>query len=118
MHPMIAALSQAVAQQTGHLAEHPEEGGIWLAIAGTVAYIVRHWFQSRKFRAAAKEFEKKLENDPESSLAVAKNPGRTSVELLEILHSDLTEFKRATNLRLDKLTEEVGYLKGRLNGPK
>lgn len=118
MHPLILPLAQQIAQQASHLAEHPEEGGLWLGILATIGYIVRHWFQSRKFRASAREFEKKLEDSDDSNLNTAKNPGRSTVELLDVIHEDLKEFKRATNMRLDTLTSEVGYLKGRINGTK
>lgn len=116
MHPLILPLAQSLAQQASHITENPTEGGLWVMVAGTIAYIVRHWLQSRKFRASALEFERKLESSDDSSVNVAKNPGRTTVELLDVIHEDLKEFKRTTNARLDKLTEKVGYLEGRING--
>jgi hypothetical protein len=116
MYPLIFPLAQQLAQQASHLTENPTEGGLWVMVAGTIAYIVRHWLQSRRFRASALQFEKKLEDSSDSSLSVSKNPGRTTVELLDVIHEDLKEFKRTTNARLDKLTEEVGYLRGRING--
>lgn len=100
------------------LIDNPVEAPLWLAVLSTVGYIIRHWFQSRKYRVNLKELEQKMENDPDNSISIVKNPGRSTVEILDVIHDDLREFKRATNARLDTLTSDVGYLKGRINGGK
>lgn len=100
-----------------HLFEHPEglPGlGILLAIG---YYLIKLWLTARKEDVHKRRVEKRLEEEwtnGEDTLTGSKNPGRTTSQLIEIVHEDLQEHKKETNSRFDKVHSDLGKIKGKM----
>lgn len=104
----------------GHAAEvvnHPEQLGAFGALAFSLYYMAKLAWTARKDKKATRRLESKLENDKDSSLngIGSPNPGRTTVDLLEVLHDDLRDFKKEATEIHTKQAESLGYLRGKLD---
>lgn len=115
-----------------HIGDHPEEVPILVLLLTIVSYILKMMNDKRKDKKVRRvddnelrRVEKKMEDQPDSTLSGRSkpNPGRKMIDLVEVIHDDQKEFKAETaknfaqqNARLDKMTEDIGYLRGRIDG--
>jgi hypothetical protein len=95
----------------------PNEFGIWATILSIATWAIRTWWKSRTDLKHRTRVEKRLEEDwsnGDSTLTGSKNPGRTTSQLVEIVHEDLQAHKKETNARFDKVHSDLGKIKGKL----
>ncbi len=115
-----------------HSGGHPaEEIGIVVTILGIGGALIRLWYSARKAKAelehakkvmaredASKlKLEQKLESDPSTTLTGTSNPGRTTAQLVEIIHDNQKRFEENTNNRLTEIAEFMGRVKQKLDMP-
>ncbi len=95
----------------GHIGDHPEELGYIVAILGTISYLVKHFLGKKKYEGKLRTLEAKMENDADSSIGAtgSKNPGRTTVDLLDVMYGDIKDIKKT----LTRHEGEIGKLKGK-----
>lgn len=98
-----------IIQQAAHITDHPEEIGYLGALAWGGYYLVRHFFGKRKYEKKLRVLESKMESDGDSSMSGTKNPGRTTVDLLDVMYSDIKGIKET----LTRHEGEIGKLKGK-----
>ena len=95
----------------GHVGEHPEELGYIVAILGTVSYLIKHFFGKRTYEKKLRVLETKMEDDPSiSGMGGSNNPGRSTVDLLDVVYSDVKDIKKT----LTRHEGELGKIKGKL----
>ena len=101
---------------TEHITEHPDEIGIYGALLAFAGWASREWWKSRVESKRRRRVESKIETDKESSLSGigSKNPGRTTVELVEVLYEDFKEYRKETRDMLNKHTQQIGEIRGRI----
>ena len=93
---------------------------ILAALSGTFTlgtWMVRTWWKSRLENKHKVRVEQKLEREwsnGDDTLTGATNPGRTSAQMLELVHDDLQQHKKETNARFDKVHSDLGKIKGKL----
>jgi hypothetical protein len=98
--------------------DEPNEIAIWFLILSTGAAMIRVWWKTKVEGRHAKKVEKDLEENWEhgdDTLTGSKNPGRTTAQLIGIVHSDLQLHKKETGRKFDRLIGDVGKIKGKLD---
>ena len=105
------------------LTQNPQHLGMWAMLVGIAYYTVKHFWGKRKYETKLKSVEAKMESDDDSSIGAigAKNPGRTTVELVEVVHEDLTRYRNETRQDIKEVRDElrkhgrqIGRIEGRL----
>jgi hypothetical protein len=91
-----------------HISEHPEEVGYVLAILGTLSYIAKHFWSKKRYEKKLRVLEVRMEGDS-ASIGGTKNPGRSTVDLLDVMYSDIKGIKET----LTRHEGEIGKLKGK-----
>lgn len=115
-----------------HVGEHPvEEIGIVITILGIGGALIKLWYSARKAKAELEhakhimaredehklKLEQKLENDESFTMSGGKNPGRTTAQLVEMIHDNQKRFEESTNKSLSDIREFMGRVKEKLNMP-
>ena len=98
--------------------DEPNEIAIWLIILTTAGAMIKVWWKARVEGRHNKKVEKQLEDNwehGEETLIGSKNPGRSTAQLVEIVHEDLQLHKKETGRKFDRLIGDVGKIKGKLD---
>ncbi len=111
---MLVLTTQGV-QEVVDLAAHgpAEHVGVGMLMRWIVYYLVRHFFGSRKYVKSLRKLEGKMEKgaDADSSISGSSNPGRSTVDLLDIMYDDVKDIKKT----LTRHEGELGKIKGKLD---
>ena len=102
-------------QVAGSTAEEINHIGVWTVAVSTAVWAFRFWWKHRIEEADKRKLEQKLENGwshGDETLPGSRNPGRTTAQLMEIIHQDLQAFKTETNQRFDGIHKKLGRLEG------
>ncbi len=96
--------------------QNPERIGMWTMLLGIAYYAARHFWGKRNYEKTLKKVEAKIESDEDSSIGRIgrANPGRSTVELVEVLHEDFKEFRTETRQTLKEHGRQIGRIEGRL----
>lgn len=95
-----------------------DEIALWTLVLTMIFWILRIWWQWRHEVKNARRVERRLENEwtnGDDTLSGSRNPGRTTAQLVELVHEDLQHHKRETSRKFDRLIEDVGRIKGKLD---
>ena len=93
-----------------HAHSPTEEIGAGMMILGIVYYLVRHFLGKRGYEKKLRGLEAKMEQDPDNTLTGSSNPGRSTVDLVEVIYEDVKEVKRT----LTRHEGELGKIKGKI----
>ena len=94
------------------------EVAIWSFLLGLAGWMVREWWKNNLEHKHRKQAEEQIEKDwtnGEDTLTGGSNPGRTTSQLVKIVHQDLQMHKKETGRRFDRIIEDVGKIKGKLD---
>ncbi len=101
---------------TVDMVENPQHIGAGMLILWTAYYAAKHFWGKRKYESKLKVVEAKIESDEHSTIGKigAKNPGRSTVELVEVLYEDFKEYRYETRKTLMEHGRQIGRIEGRL----
>ena len=98
--------------------DEPNELAIWMFILTTAGWMIKTWWTNKLNKHDHKKVEKKLEKDwsnGDDTISGRSNPGRSLAQLIEIVHDDLKIHKQETGRKFDRLINDVGKIKGKLD---
>ena len=83
------------------------------AIGGLGTWMIRTWWKSRLENKHKLRVEKRIEREwtnADETLTGSSNPGRTTAQLVEMVHEDLQQHKSETNRRFDIIHGDLGKI--------
>ncbi len=98
--------------------DEANELAVWTFILSTAGWAFRSWWKSRLETKHTVRVEKRIEKEwtnADETLTGSSNPGRTTAQLVEIVHEDLQQHKSETNRRFDIIHGDLGKIKGKLD---